>query len=102
MRKKRRPAKAGYVYLMIDNEGHYKIGVSVNPYRRLKQLSTGAAIPPRLVHVIATDDMYRLEGTWHTVYKHCRVRGEWYNLPGPAVDDITSYGRVFYYRGRVK
>jgi hypothetical protein len=98
-RKAPRPPKPGYVYLMLGADGLYKIGVSRDPYRRLKQLSTGAAIPPRLIHVIETDDMYRLESLWHKAYKHLRYRAEWYNLTPAAVDDITSYGRVIYYGG---
>lgn len=94
-----RVPKIGYVYLLFSSDGKYKIGASVNPYRRLRQLSTGTATPPRLVHTILTDDMFRLESIWHQAYKHLRCRGEWYNLTCKEVDDICSYGRVFYNGG---
>lgn len=69
-----------YIYI-ISNGSDYKIGVSVNPINRLKQLRTGC---PDKLELMATyplpkSKVYQLEKLCHNAIRsHYRKRGEWF------------------------
>ena len=78
-----RTKRAGFLYI-ITSEGHpdyYKIGVSDRPFERLKDMQTGNPFILQIIHLIETDDMYRLETYIHRVLKQYQFREEWYKLP---------------------
>ena len=69
----------GFVYLMFDGE-LWKIGKALNIASRKKQLERQVGKPLELLHSIKSDDYSRAEAEMHFRYKHCRIRGEWFNL----------------------
>jgi len=75
-------------YIMIDGDGFYKIGKSVNTDRREYTLM---AIKPsiKLLYVCEDD----IESILHEKYKHLNVRGEWFKLNENQLAEIVGdYG----------
>lgn len=73
-----RGAVAGFVYFILNERGHVKIGAAKNPLKRLRTFQTANDGNLELVGFIETDDMYRTERRIQKTYRHARVRGEWY------------------------
>ncbi len=69
------------IYLLQSDNGHYKIGVSKNPMKRLKQLQTGNSDKIRLISFYETENAFLLERSLKNRYNIYRVNGEWFNLP---------------------
>jgi len=89
---------AGFVYLMRDHRGRYKIGHSVNPRHRRRQLSS-LTRPVSLDYLIETDNMIAIELELHMRFKVKRVSidHEWYRLTKDDVQIIVrEYGAQRY------
>jgi predicted GIY-YIG superfamily endonuclease len=70
-----------HVYLIQSLEnGYYKIGVSKNPNKRIKQLQTGNPATLKLITIFKTEHSYRIESFFHKRFSHCRREGEWFEL----------------------
>jgi hypothetical protein len=69
---------------MTDGE-YFKIGKSVNPQKRYKQLITGNA---KLVLIDYSDKVR--ESELHKLYRNHRVQNEWFNLTEDHVKDILD------------
>ena len=70
-----------YIYLIQStNEGYYKIGVSKDPNKRLKQLKTGNSSPLKLINSYKTDIANKIEKILHRKYSHLSMEGEWFDL----------------------
>lgn len=75
------------VYLAFENkEGRYKIGVSKNPDKRLKQLQVGNSEQIILVHTYYSEYAYKIEKALHRSYK--KIQGEWYYL---SMDEVSQF-----------
>jgi hypothetical protein len=83
----------GYVYLMADSAGLYKIGHSKDPSTRLKNV-TSRANPVTLICQIASDNAVYLEYELHERFHDERVSGEWFALTPDCVDYIKSLSGV--------
>lgn len=69
------------VYLLkSDYTGYYKIGVSKNAAKRVKQLQTGSSENIEVVFTYDSELPYKLETTLHNYYSAFQVNREWYNL----------------------
>lgn len=79
----------GYVYLLESN-GVYKIGKSVNVNRRLTQISPVMPYPVELLHAIRTTDHSALEAQLHEMFAPKRLNGEWFELSARDVRFIQS------------
>lgn len=73
-----------YIYLITDMERRWvKVGVSEDPFARLKQLNNGQApFPLHLLACFVVDDAYAVEKTFHKEltdrgYHH---HGEWFTF----------------------
>jgi hypothetical protein len=83
-----------WIYLIKDfDTGYYKIGQSINPLERLKQLKKQTTLMPRPFEFELVDawrgtvaDEKRL----HFIFRKQRVRGEWLNLDDADVQDIYT------------
>ena len=85
----------GFVYLMFDGE-LWKIGKALNIASRKKQLERQLDKSLELLHSIQSDDYSRAEAEMHYRYRHCRKRGEWFDLsPGDSVD-IKEINSIVY------
>ena len=78
----------GEVYLMyINEESAYKIGVSKNSKKRIKQLQTGCPYMIELRSVFKSKYSYKVEKVLHRRYasykldsEEIKMYGEWYAL----------------------
>ena len=81
--KKQTDKQPQYIYLIQKNtESIYKIGISDNPLKRLKQLQTGNSARLHLIKVFAVKDARAIEKRLHRLlmFHRCSPRGEWFNL----------------------
>lgn len=89
-RKSRRPL---YLYLMSMG-GLTKIGVSHDPHKRRKQLSSKSrASAPRLLWYGEIPNK-KIEAAWHEKYADRRAIGEWFNL---SLSDISNIAYITSY-----
>lgn len=73
--------KMKFIYLIQSLENsYYKIGVSKNPARRIKQLQTGNSSELKLCCTYKTDMANRIESVLHRRYSHLNKEGEWFDL----------------------
>ena len=92
-----------------DEPTPVKIGLSVKPERRLKQLQTGQSSQLVLFHKeeVPDEQVYGLERAIHRDLRHKRVKGEWFLItPEDAVAEIKHalirYGDIENLRGRLR
>ena len=80
--------KDGFVYIMQDYSGLYKIGYSNNPDNRLKQFKTGN---PK-INMYANYPANRLdERLLHKLFEEYRDDGEWFKLSRVHLQWIENY-----------
>ncbi len=79
----------GYVYLMKDTEEWYKIGMSDDPMRRLKEISRNHK-QIELLHVIPADQMDKAEIILQDKYRNEHIRGDWFDLSSDDIAYIRS------------
>lgn len=78
---------------MLDAVTEFKIGESINPQERLKQLQTGNK---RLLIIYQTvfcgtkAEAQQLEATIHERLNDKRLRGEWFRITKKEVDDLIK------------
>jgi hypothetical protein len=71
-----------YVYL-ISNGSEVKIGTTVHPQKRLKELQTSNAKTLTIFKLIECDnrnEALRIEGELHEKCWDCHANGEWFDL----------------------
>jgi hypothetical protein len=103
---KKSPAGAGYVYAIQSPESlrHVKIGLSINPKSRLKQLQTGNPNKLKLIWAVPCPNMAELEGTFHQMFNESRIAGsEWFVLapfsdPEHAAALLTVLAFIYFVR----
>lgn len=81
-----------YVYVARESvSGRYKIGISKDPERRIKELNTGNPEKLNLVHAyLATEKGYKSEALAHAVYESERISGEWFSST-IDIKELPSY-----------
>lgn len=68
-----------YVYAVQDVEGNVKIGISVDPERRVKELNLGNSCQLKLIFTKnATGSRYHSETELHGRCSQYRIRSEWF------------------------
>lgn len=70
---------SGYVYL-FECGGKYKIGVSNDVNRRIKDLDH-RPFKVTLISKVHSKMAYKVEGTIHALLKKHKIEGEWYDFP---------------------
>jgi len=86
--------RSGFVYLFSERPGHYKIGISDDPERRLYELTKGP-YKPELVHKFQTDDPSGVEAYWHKRFSGKLMRGEWFRLDASDVNAFKRWRKIF-------
>jgi hypothetical protein len=83
-----------YLYV-IQNKSKYKVGVSKDPRRRLRQLQTGAAGKLVLVKSYSVPDKIarKLEQQIHKMFWQRRLRfnGEWFDLTDAHLEVLETW-----------
>ena len=64
-----------------DYTGYYKIGVSKNTQRRVKQLQTGSSENIEIIYLFKSEYPFKLEMALHNHFNMYKINREWYNLP---------------------
>jgi len=93
-----------YMYIIANDKGYIKVGVSNNPDRRLRQLQTGNAHKLTLLYTEAFEctraHLLKIEKIVHKELKKVSTKcmGEWFFVD---TDDITKIKNIIiYYRIR--
>ena len=83
--------KIGFIYIM-QGAGYCKIGYSVYPSKRLKQISPRLPFPLNITHIACAFNMCEAEQYFHDMFSEQRTNGEWFKL---SREDI-SYLECWY------
>ena len=71
----------GFVYFVVnEKQAICKIGYSVSPAKRLKELQTGCPYPLHVQKTVVGD--IEMERLFHKIYNEYRLEGEWFKLQG--------------------
>ena len=90
-----RPAAvAGYVYLLSDPHGNYKIGKALSPQERYAQIAPKMPFLPVLEHWIECEDYSGAERMLHERFAARRGHGEWFRLTAAEVADIKAVAAI--------
>lgn len=83
-----------HVYLVQcdGDEGPIKIGIAVDPNRRLSELRIGCPYPMQLLATIWTDDADMDERRLHSRFHKSRIHGEWFEC-GPELLALAMTAR---------
>jgi hypothetical protein len=79
----------GFVYLFAGPDS-YKIGMSVDPARRLIEVSRQVGSDLEIIHQVPSNDALRSEVLLHRKYAHARLRGEWFSLSKDEVEEFRQ------------
>ena len=70
-----------YIYLIQSLEdGYYKIGVSIHPKKRIKQLQTGNSSELKLIESYQSEHAHKVERALQRRYSYLKKEGEWFDL----------------------
>lgn len=72
--------RPGFIYLLTDQSGLYKIGFTRDLNGRLRSYKTHNSNQARYIHVIPSEDMIRDEEYLKDFFAEKRQEGEWFNL----------------------
>lgn len=85
--------KTKHLYVIqSDLEGKIKIGRSIHPYKRLKQLQTGNPNKLRMIHVFK--NMGHLEYYLHNTLNSFRLCGEWFEYKCIGSIPVDLYEQI--------
>lgn len=84
------PPDSGYIYLLRAENNSYKIGTSIQPKRRLKQIRRSIPMGITVVHYFYVRDAYEVERTLHLKYASARICGEWFALSEEQVKEFCG------------
>lgn len=79
----------GHIYLMKDTQNRYKIGLSIDPERRLQQMKRKNG-EVYLIHTFPADNMAQAEKALHWNYRLQKIKGEWFDLTDKDIEFIRS------------
>ena len=81
-----------HVYVITNEIGHQKIGVSVGPPGRLADLQTGSSLELNLAFVARTAGSgYDIEDAAHVILDRYKLRGEWFAVtPNAAIAAVYA------------
>lgn len=85
----------GYVYLIMEeNNGTFKIGMTIDPKNRFKSLKRDVKSNLHIIHIKqmqSAKDMELEEKYWHRVFASKRLHGEWFDLSQQEVEIFINY-----------
>lgn len=85
-----------YVYIISDNEGYVKVGISKHPEKRLKQCQTGS---PKQLEIIFTEEfecdrphLLKIEKEIHRDLRQFtkQAKGEWFKISEEQLQQIKD------------
>lgn len=83
--------RGGYVYLVKDKAGNYKIGITASdPDMRIRQLSNYGKTGIEVVSVFYSDNPRQTEASLHKRFANKCIHGEWFQLDEDDLDHIAT------------
>lgn len=89
-KKPMRVTASGFVYLILAENGLYKIGKAKNVTTRLKPFTVSFPMKWELVHTFQSNDYSTAEAQLHEMFSDKRDVGEWFRLSTEDVEHIKS------------
>lgn len=89
--------KWGWVYFIGQDWGEVKIGFSVNPKERIKQIQINTE--KELKILLAVPGTIQTERDFHEYFDDVRIRGEWFDLHFIDTDEQSEYEESVLLRG---
>jgi hypothetical protein len=75
----------GWVYIIKSDSGHYKIGKSIRPDKRVTEFSLKLPFKIEIIDFIECENHHQVERFLHELCAEYHVNGEWFLLPELAV-----------------
>lgn len=92
----------GFIYLLSDQQGHYKIGHTKDLDKRIYQLGTQPPFEIKLLDSCWVPDRQRVERWLHEINKEFRMRGEWFKFDESELEKVRNwFDAVFVGNSRV-
>jgi hypothetical protein len=83
------PSYTSSVYL-IHEAGHHKIGIAINPSKRLKGIKTSCPFPVEILKTWKSENAVAVEQAIHRRFAEHRLNGEWFKLPDNVLTTLTK------------
>lgn len=92
-----------YIYVIGGTEKPYKIGITNNPERRLKNLQTGHPYELKIHYKeeIPESQVRLIEQTIHKTIKHKQTKGEWFDISLEDAIAEVKFARIRYLKDEV-
>jgi len=89
---------SSYIYIIGSENPPYKIGISKNPERRLKNLQTGHPHKLKIIELRKTDSKKTklLESVIHKHLDRYRLNGEWFDIPLEKAINHVDFALIRY------
>ena len=88
--------EAGFIYVLSDGQGHFKIGRTKCLSSRVKQLSAQPPFEIKLIGAFRAVNAAYFERAEHVRLAASRKRGEWFTLTAEQVAGVLERARTFY------
>lgn len=87
----------GYIYILqIEEFDLYKIGVSQNVKRRIKDIRSNNPFYCKLIYVGSFYDVYEIEKQIHELFSINKFKGEWFKSYKDDIKDLIDSLSVEY------
>ena len=80
----------GYVYILQADNGLYKIGKTKTPRIRIALIRTASPVSIEIYQVFKSTEYHKAERRLHSLFDHCRERGEWFRLGPNELETINA------------
>lgn len=94
--RRSRDDRSGWIYVLDNGMGHYKIGRTFYFAKRMKQLHVHLPFPVTVAYCFHDDDCISTEKWLHKKLSHRRLNGEWFALD---IDDFAIIYELASYTG---
>ena len=84
----------GWVYFIKSDSGHYKIGKSRRPDKRVGEFTLQLPFKVEVIHLVESDDYHLAERMFHIMFRDYHVNGEWFLLSKACIDIILQYSVI--------
>lgn len=81
-----------FIYLMrCEEHSYYKIGITYNLQKRLKEIQTGTPDKIYIVDHYETDNARKIEGALHSFFSDKHRNNEWFEL---SIEDEIKFKKL--------
>jgi hypothetical protein len=78
-----------FIYLLTNDFVQFKIGISKNVKKRIKQLQTGNSQEINLIKYYKSEKYYKnIETALHNTFNHKKILNEWFKLDAIDIEQF--------------